>query len=76
MIITAGWYGDAIAGSGNEQSGRRIKCCQIECRLSDDWCRGALAGNGAGKDRPRENIVVPAISRIKKLHSAEVINES
>jgi hypothetical protein len=25
-MIIAGWYGDAIAGSGNEQSGRRIKC--------------------------------------------------
>jgi len=25
FMITAGWYGDAIAGSGNDQSGRRIK---------------------------------------------------
>ena len=24
---TAGWYGDAIGGSGNEQSERRITCC-------------------------------------------------
>ena len=26
-IPTAGWYGDAIAGSGNEQSERSITCC-------------------------------------------------
>jgi hypothetical protein len=26
-MITAGWYGDAIAGSENEESRRRIKCC-------------------------------------------------
>jgi hypothetical protein len=52
-MITADWYGDAVAGSGNEQSERRITCCQIECRLSDDWCQGESAGNGAGKDRPR-----------------------
>jgi hypothetical protein len=24
-MISAGWYGDAIAGSGNEQSGRMHK---------------------------------------------------
>jgi len=29
----------------------------------------------AGKDRTRENIVVPAVPRIKMLRSAEVINE-
>ena len=26
-MITADWYGDAIAGSGNEPSGRTITCC-------------------------------------------------
>jgi hypothetical protein len=26
-MITAGWYGDAIVGSGSEQSERRMTCC-------------------------------------------------
>jgi hypothetical protein len=40
-----------------------------------DWCRVESAGNGAEKDRHQQNIVVPAVPRIKKLHQAEVINE-
>ena len=50
-MITAGWYGDAIAGSKNEQSGRRIKCCgrlTIAVVLIILWLLGLVSGYTMG----------------------------
>lgn len=35
-MIIADWYGDAIAGSGNAQSEKRITCCgRLYCGTGD-----------------------------------------
>jgi hypothetical protein len=48
-MITAGWHGDARAGSGNEQSERRITCCGqllrivgLQRRIDDGRTSGRL----------------------------------
>jgi hypothetical protein len=48
-MITAGLYGDSIAGSGNEQSGRRITCMwTIAVILIILWLLGLVTGYTMG----------------------------
>jgi len=48
-LITAGWYGDAIAGSGNEQSGREDQMLwTIAVILIILWLLGLVTGYTMG----------------------------